>query len=74
MKHILILTFFCLTANIYSQISGKVVDKDSNQPLPGVNVYWAGTTDGVSTDDHGQFQLPAPEELPAQLIISYIGY
>ena len=74
MKHILILTFFCLTANIHAQISGKVVDKNSNQPLPGVNVYWAGTTDGVSTGDNGQFQLPVPDEVPSELVISYIGY
>lgn len=45
--------------NCYSQsiISGKVFDKETNEPLPGVNVIVAGTQTGTSTLLDGSFSL-----------------
>jgi iron complex outermembrane receptor protein len=39
-------------------LNGTVLDKSSGQPIPGVNVNVLGSTNGVSTDFDGKFQLP----------------
>ena len=66
---ILILIFLVLNTSLpfllYSQhqheenlIHGFVFEKaddDNLIPLPGVNVYWAGTNSGTSTDENGHW-------------------
>lgn len=43
--------------------------------LPGVNVYWAGTTQGTSTNLEGHFKLDLPTNIKSpQLVVSFIGY
>lgn len=42
--------------------------------LPGANIFWLGTTMGVSSDEQGTFALQAPQHLPQSLVISYIGF
>lgn len=55
-------------------ISGEVLEFQSEAPLPGANVYWEGSPQqGVVTDLDGLFTLAA-QELPAKLVISFIGY
>jgi len=56
--------------NVY----GKVVDKFTQQPLPGANVLVVNTNFGASTDATGKFEI---NNLPAgeyQLRASIIGY
>jgi outer membrane receptor for ferrienterochelin and colicin len=56
---------------------GKVLgtnDNGTKEALPGANVYWQGTTIGASTDASGVFQIPNPETIPANLIVSMIGF
>ncbi|MDI6804551.1 MAG: carboxypeptidase-like regulatory domain-containing protein [Bacteroidota bacterium] len=36
-------------------ISGKVIDKDSKQPIPNVSVQILGTKTGVATDLDGKY-------------------
>jgi outer membrane receptor for ferrienterochelin and colicin len=43
-------------------------------PLPGANVYWAGTTAGTSTDQKGAFALKAESMENHMLVVSYVGY
>ena len=38
-------------------ISGYVLDKDTQEPLIGVNVFVSGTLWGASTDENGYFQI-----------------
>ena len=38
-------------------MTGLVVDDDSNQPLPGVNVIIKNTSKGTTTDFDGLFEL-----------------
>ncbi|WP_373515417.1 TonB-dependent receptor domain-containing protein [Persicitalea sp.] len=45
----------------------------SKVPLPGANVYWAGTTLGASTDATGQFSVPRSAQ-SNQLVVSFVGY
>lgn len=53
-------------------IKGVVLD-DKGEPLPGANVYWRGTTVGVTTNVDGSFVLPEVHTTD-DLISSFIGY
>lgn len=44
------------------------------EPLPGANIYWAGTTQGTSTNENGEFYLDFPADADPILVISFIGY
>ncbi|MCK9411470.1 MAG: TonB-dependent receptor [Prolixibacteraceae bacterium] len=72
------LWFFLLavfTLPVFSQeksISGIVSDASTKEPLVGVTVQVAGTTNGAATDFDGKFTLKVS---PGQkLIISFVGY
>lgn len=51
---------------------GQVFDENS-EPMVGVNVYWNGTTIGVSTDEEGNFVIKKTDHTNT-LVFSYIGY
>ncbi|MFP9114861.1 SusC/RagA family TonB-linked outer membrane protein [Flavobacterium sp. RHBU_3] len=53
-------------------ISGTITSADDGLGLPGVNVVEKGTTNGVSTDIDGKFQISASTN--AVLVISYVGF
>lgn len=58
-------------------ISGTVfgVGKNMNEPLPGANVYWQGTTIATVTDSIGSFNLHLPADTSSlHLIASMVGY
>src|SRR5699024_9655190 len=54
-------------------VKGTVVEVETEEPLPGVNILVKGTTIGVSTDASGNFELAAPS-LKDTLVATYIGY
>jgi TonB-dependent starch-binding outer membrane protein SusC len=54
-------------------VSGKVTDKETGEPLPGVNVVIRGTTQGTTTSGEGSYQLDVPSANTV-LIFSFIGY
>lgn len=54
-------------------ISGKVVDEEDGQAVPGATVLIKGTTNGTITDVEGNFKLAVPNE-EAVLLISFVGY
>lgn len=54
-------------------IRGKIVSKSDGLPLPGVNVYFKGTTIGTKSDIEGDFSIPATEAR-RPLIINFIGF
>lgn len=58
-------------------VSGYVYEKtgDGKQgALPGVNVYWAGTTKGTFTDENGKFRLSRTGNGNSRLVVSLLGY
>lgn len=59
---------------INSNLSGKVVDSKSGEPLPGATVAIQGTTHRVSTDIDGHFSFVTGQKFPYTLIVSYLGY
>lgn len=54
-------------------IKGTIRDAESNEPLIGASVYWAGTTIGSSTDAEGAYALHRVRGYD-QLVASYVGY
>ncbi|MBK9762149.1 MAG: TonB-dependent receptor [Flavobacteriales bacterium] len=56
-------------------ITGKVNGEGAvSGPLPGANVLWAGTTIGAATDGDGRFSVPPPDQWPARLVVTYVGF
>ncbi|MCX7798474.1 MAG: TonB-dependent receptor [Melioribacter sp.] len=75
-KYILFQLLF-LSITIFSQekIIGTVYEKTENgiKPLPGVNIYWVGTSVGTSSDENGKFTI---KKIPNsnKLVFSIVGY
>ena len=55
------------------EITGKVLDADSGDPLIGAAVQVVGTDVGAVTNVDGSFTVPVPEK-DVRLLISYTGY
>lgn len=79
---IFIVTCFCFitSLSIFSQeykehINGHVFEIINNSltPMPGVNVYYLGTTTGVITDINGFFELEY-DSRNHSLVFSFVGY
>lgn len=68
----LVITSSMASAAVNKNISGKVLDKESKEPLIGCSVLVKGTTTGTATDIDGSFTLDV--ELPVTLVFSYLGY
>lgn len=75
-KRIIFLSAMLLMNFIHAQttIKGSVVDEETNQPLPGVNIVVKGTYTGVSADFDGNFTITTNEALPITLEVSYLGF
>ena len=56
------------------KISGRVVDKSTSEPLPGVNVLLRGTTLGTVTDIDGYFVILNVPPGSYSLQASMVGY
>ena len=54
-------------------VSGRVIDKSTNEGLPGVSVIVKGTTTGTATDADGRFALNVASAA-ATLQFKYLGY
>lgn len=71
---IVLIFIFVGIAQMHAQhsVSGAVTDSN-NEPLIGVNILEAGTTNGATTNEYGGFliNVKSPE---ATLIFSYIGF
>ena len=56
-----------------TKVKGKVIDKDTKEPLPFVNIFFVGATIGTTTDFDGNYSMSsqwATDELGA----SFVGY
>ena len=75
-KIFVIVTLFSavLTAGQTGKITGTVVDQETGNPLPGVNVLLEGTSMGAATNSDGKFVIL---DIPPGLYLvkfSFIGY
>lgn len=65
---------FCMAAGAQTyHIKGRVVDGDTNEGLPFSNVYFEGTTNGVSTDIDGYYEIMTTIWMDS-LAASALGY
>ncbi len=57
-------------------LHGLVLEKSDNAktPLIGASVFWLGTTIGAATDENGEFEIDRPQSLPANLVVSFVGF
>lgn len=73
-----LLTFLAFSFNAFSgttgKISGRVIDKEINEGLPGVNVFLVGTNLGAATDMKGYYQVINIPPGNYNLTFSMIGY
>lgn len=74
-KGFLSVLFLSLSISARSQhvVSGQIIDFETDQPLPFVNLVPFGEKLGTSTDIDGRFTLKSSNDIKA-LNLSYIGY
>src|SRR4030095_14577664 len=79
-KKLLAIALFSLMAVLFSfslyaqnpvRVTGRVVN-ESGQPVPKVSVIVKGTSNGVTGNDNGDFEINAPSN--GTLVISSVGY
>ena len=54
-------------------ITGKIIDSQTGQPMPGVNIVVKGTTIGTMSDIDGNYSISVSNR-EATLVFSFIGY
>jgi TonB-linked SusC/RagA family outer membrane protein len=73
----LLLLCLCSSLGLFAQqqqnISGKIKDIVSGNPIPGVTIRVPNTNRGTVSDASGAFSLEVPAGTPA-LLVSYTGY
>lgn len=65
------------TASTFGQrgtsVSGVVIDQKTDEPIPFVNVYFKGTTQGTITDEDGYFSIQSDANYKT-VVFSFVGY
>ncbi|MDP2302562.1 MAG: TonB-dependent receptor [Ignavibacteria bacterium] len=57
-----------------NSLNGTVVDKETRQPLIGVNIYLQNKNIGTTTNDKGYYNFENLEAANYTVIFSYVGY
>ncbi|MFK7775313.1 MAG: DUF5686 family protein [Saprospiraceae bacterium] len=70
---LLFFSFSYLQAQKITKVKGQVIDANTKETLPFVNIGSLGTTVGTSTDFDGNYELES-QWMTDKLIISYVGY
>ncbi len=71
----LLLLLVALPLNaLAQQVTGKVIDSNSGEPLIGVTLKLEGSNTVAQTDAKGQFALKTNKKHPLTIIVSYTGY
>lgn len=80
-RYVLVLIMLWAVSTSFGQIkerisiSGKIIDHQTNNPIPYVNIGILGSYIGTSSNDQGEFQLSVPHELRnTQIVFSSIGH
>jgi TonB-linked SusC/RagA family outer membrane protein len=55
------------------KVTGKVIDANTGEPLPGVNIIVDGSTQGVISDINGNYSIEIDNK-DAVLVYSFVGY
>jgi iron complex outermembrane recepter protein len=73
MKKWLLICVCTSALQITAQITGKVLDNKSKEPVIGANVIIVGTLTGTTTDIDGNFEITPGGGYPVTLEVSFIG-
>ncbi len=74
MKRLFILAILLnITFSVLAQVTGKVIDSKTREPLDYVNVFYDGKNIGEQTDEDGRFVIKE-DSLLHELTISSLGY
>jgi TonB-linked SusC/RagA family outer membrane protein len=69
----LLLMGFFISSFAQSQMRGKVLDKSTQEPLPGATIVATGTTVGTTTNEKGEFVFTVPKGVKT-ISASFVGY
>src|SRR5688572_28549202 len=72
-RAVILLLLVATSGYAQSHITGTVLDGDTKDPLPGVNIAIKGKADGSFTSPNGKFSVDV-KEYPVTLIFSFIGF
>lgn len=74
LSFLLVGLFFITTAAFsQSEVKGRVVDKETQEPLIGVTIYSTVSKKSAATDLNGEFKLTLPS-LAEEIEFTYIGF
>ena len=57
-----------------TKIKGTVKDASTGEPIPFLNIWFPGTTTGVTTDFDGQYSLETRQQVPGKIKAEMMGY
>lgn len=72
MKWTISLLLIMVSMSVSAQLTGYVLDRSNNEPLPGANIVLKGTTEGTITDPNGFFSINA--DVGDIITVSFIGF
>lgn len=74
---VILFTVFLFAGNLLwaqsTRVRGKVTDAKTGEVLPLVNVFFKGTTVGMTTDFEGEYTIETRQEV-SELQASFVGY
>src|SRR5688572_13580379 len=74
---LLLLAFFSITLSGFAQVqgtlAGRVLDKNTKEPVIGAVVYITGSTKGASTDVDGNYSIKADPGI-YKIAVTYVSY
>ncbi len=77
MRKLLLVVLLHFSFQAYSQeitFKGTITDKETKEPIAGVNIALKGKLIGTISDANGNFSLKIPSKPPFVLVISSIGF
>jgi iron complex outermembrane receptor protein len=76
MKNIFILIIAIIISNVLKAqvVKGKIIDAQTKESIPGVNIYLPEIKKGVVTDIDGTYELKLPRKGTYKLQVSFVGY
>eukprot|EP01136_Pigoraptor_vietnamica_P042620 Opistho-1_new@17008 len=69
----LALAFVSLKTNA-QQLTGKIIDSRTKEPIIGAAIAIKGTSTGVTTDVNGKFTLKTSQKPPFTILATFVGY
>ncbi len=55
-------------------VKGKILDRETREPLPGATVLVKGTSLGAASNLNGEYNIPVVPAGSQTLVVSYVGY